>query len=53
MSAWTSLRDKLVALLVGYGVSKAVDKNTSWVETREQLKVTAAEEAINQVTKKK
>lgn len=51
MSVWTNFRDKLTGLLLGYGLSKAVDKNTSWVETREQIKTTAVDEVVTEFNK--
>ncbi|CQR74960.1 hypothetical protein SOV_34520 [Sporomusa ovata DSM 2662] len=47
MSVWTNLRDRIVRMLLGYGVSKAADsQNTGWVETREEIKKTAVNTAV-------
>ncbi|CQR75051.1 hypothetical protein SOV_35540 [Sporomusa ovata DSM 2662] len=47
MSIWTNLRDRIVRMLLGYGVSKAADpQNTGWVETREEIKKAAVDTAV-------
>ena len=53
MSLWTNIRDKVTMLLTGYGISKVLDKNTSWVDTREQIKATAVEAVVKEETDNK
>jgi hypothetical protein len=51
MSLWTNIRDNTLSLLAIFGIRKAVDPNTSWVDTREQIKIGAAQEILNESLK--
>jgi hypothetical protein len=51
MSLWTSIRDNTLSLLAIFGISKVVNPKTSWVDTREQIKIGAAQEVLNEASK--